>query len=520
MAKVKERVYSVLDIVAMISYMATGIFLNNKVFYNFDEVMWGRIGQDLLRDFSNISRETISWAYEAGVADLWVNHEFLTTMIMGLCNYVAPWLFGVLCCVVIFLLQIVEYTRARKYNFGGHITKIALSCFVFGLLMSMTGYARPVGVNIIIMIMFLRNLHSCIYLNNNKKFGLITESILLVLWACTHGGSYPISLVIVGCLAFEEIINREEKGFINRIKSSVSLKACIVYAITTGALLLFKITRNSILYNFIQHANTEIISEWKSIFELGKNATGSLIFMLCIIIASIVVLIFCTYKGVKSIKKNIGLYILLTGTLVMGIMHMRYLQYYGIIGFSLIARYSGEYKKEKESLRIFADATLIICSILMFSSGLAKTSEQYYNIYDIFNNLRETKTIDYSEEYLDKLTECKGYKLINTNSTLNDFLLENDIKLYFDGRVDNFHEDACSNMYVLINLANKKDKVITELEKVRGTGADFINIRRPYTLNEDDFLKVVRKGLGGKIEIVAKTEEKGYKCIEYLIRLE
>ena len=75
-------------------------------------------------------------------------------------------------------------------------------------------------------------------------------------------------------------------------------------------------------------------------------------------------------------------------------------------------------------------------------------------------------------------------------------------------------------MYVLINLADKKDKVITELEKVRGTGADFINIRRPYTLNEDDFLKVVRKGLGGKIEIVAKTEEKGYKCIEYLIRLE
>lgn len=519
MAKVKERVYSVLDIVAMLFYMAIGIFLNNKVFYNFDEVMWGRIGQDLLRDFSNINRETISWAYEAGVADIWVNHEFLTTMIMGLCNYVAPWLFGLLCCIVIFLLQTVEYTRARKYNFGGHITKIALICFVFGFLMSMTGYARPVGMNIIIMIMFIRNLHSCIYLNN-KKFGLIIESILLVLWACTHGGSYPISLVIIGCLAFEEIINAEEKGFVNRIKSSISLRACIVYVITTGALLLFKITRNSILYNFIQHANTEIISEWKSIFELGKDDIGSLIFMLCIIIASIVVLIFCTYKGVKSIKKNIGLYILLTGTLVMGIIHMRYLQYYGIIGFSLIARYSGELKKEKEILRVFADATLIFCSILMFSSGLAKTSEQYYNIYDIFDNLRETKTIDYNEEYLGKLAECKGYKLINTNSTLNDFLLENNIKLYFDGRVDNFHEDACKNIHALINLDTEADKMVTELAKVIGTGADFINIRRPYNLNEDDFLKVARKGLGGKIEIVAKTEETGYKYIEYLIKLE
>lgn len=519
MDKAKERVYSVLDIVAMLAYMAIGIFLNNKVFYNFDEVMWGRVGQDLLRDFSNINRETISWAYEAGVADIWVNHEFLTTMIMGLCNYVAPWLFGLLCCIVIFLLQIVEYTRARKYNFGGHITKIALSCFVFGFLMSMTGYARPVGMNIIIMIMFLRNLHSCIYLGN-KKFGLIIESILLVLWACTHGGSYPISIVIVGCLAFEEIINNEEKGFINRIKSSISLRACIVYAITTGALLLFKITRNSILYNFIQHANTEIISEWKSVLELGKDDIGSLIFMLCIIIASLVVLIFCTYNGVKSIKKNIGLYILLIGTLVMGIMHMRYLQYYGIIGFSLVARYSGEYKKEKESLRVFADAILMFCSILMFSSGLAKTSEQYYNIYDVYDNLRETKTIEYNDEYLDKLAECRGYKLINTNSCLNDFLIENDIMLYFDGRVDNFHEDACNNIHNLINLDTEADKMVTELAKVRGTGADFINIRRPYNLNEDDFLKVARTGLGGKIEIVAKTEETVYKYTEYLIKLE
>lgn len=519
MAKAKERVYSVLDIVAILSYMAIGIFLNNKVFYNFDEVMWGRIGQDLLRDFSNIGRETISWAYEAGVSDIWINHEFLTTMIMGLCNYVAPWLFGLICCILIFSLQIVEYTKARKYDFGGHITKIALSYFMFGFLMSMTGYARPVGLNIIVMIMFLRNLNSYIYLDGKKR-GLIIESILLVLWACTHGGSYPISLVIIGCLAFEEVINREEKGFINRVKNSKSLRVCIVYAITTGALLLFKITRNSILYNFVQHANTEIIKEWKSLFELGKEDIGTLLFMFCIIIASIVVLVFCTYNGAKSIKKNIGLYILLAGTLVMGILHMRYLQYYGIIGFSLIARYSGELKKEKESLRIFADVTLIVCSIMMFSSGLAKISNQYYNIYDIYDNLRESKTIDYSEEYLDKLTECKGYKLINTNSTLNDFLLEHDIMLYFDGRVDNFHEDACNNIDVLINLANKEDKVINELEKVRGIGADFINIRRPSELNEDDFLKVVRTGLGGKIEIVAKTEETGYKYIEYLIKLE
>ena len=519
MDKAKERVYSVLDIVAMISYMAIGIFMNNKVFYNFDEVMWGRIGQDLLIDFSNIGRETISWAYEAGVADIWVNHEFLTTMIMGLCNYVAPWLFGLICCILIFSLQIVEYTKARKYNFGGHITKIALSCFMFGFLMSMTGYARPVGLNIVVMIMFLRNLNSYIYLDGKKR-GLIIESILLVLWACTHGGSYPISLVIIGCLAFEEVINREEKGFINRVKNSRSLRACIVYGATTVALLLVEITRNSILYNFVQHANTEIIREWKSIFELGKDDIGSLIFMLCIIIASIVVLVFCTCKGTKSIKKNIGLCILLAGTLVMGIKHMRYLQYYGIIGFSLIARYSGEWKKEKESIRLFADATLIVCSILMFSSGLAKTSEQYYNIYDIFDNLKETKTIDYSEEYLDKIAECKGYKLINTNSTLNDFLLENGIKVYFDGRVDNFHEDACNNIYALINLDTEEDKMVDEFEKVRGTGADFINLRRPSKLNEDDFLKVVRTWLGGKIEIVAKTEETGYKYIEYLIKLE
>lgn len=511
-----KRLNNIIDIITVISIMLAAMFISNNCIYAPQTDMWCKIGLSLIDDFSNINRDTISWAYEAGLADIWVNHEFLTTMMMGICSYVTNYFFAVVCYFIFVIIAITEFIKNKKNNVGGNIVYYSLVIMIFARLINLTGFSRPAALAVIIYILFMITLYDI----DKGNYKLIKMAMILILWSCCHGGSYPISLVTLIAFVIEDVIKNKS------LKRTY--KAIIAYLVTTICILIVPITRRSILYNFIQHGNTEEVSEWCSIFNLPSSHFGTIIVTVSIAVATIII-VFKLYRleNIKEFIGNYALWIMLGGTFAMGCLHVRYFQYFGCVGFALIPKYLGKYEDlDMKTLNlsrfviIFSAIALTFCS----NNGIFR---QHKNAYDLLDRQKEIKYSCYDENYMDtflKFAKEDNNRVMNMDQTFDDILINNNIRLFNDGRCDNMYKEPFHNAYAL-TVMNNVDEVEYALRSLRSYGVTLINMKvRNIEVNDtcDERLcdiNWILKNIGGDIEVLCESGGEEYMFNMYLLKI-
>lgn len=511
----REKIKSIekwtwLDMVIMVFTVVTSIFCIEGCIYTIQSDMWCKLGRDLLEDFGNINKETISWAYDAGLADIWVNHEFLTCMMMGACSYVKNYLFAVLCYIAFMIIIAVEFIRNVKENRGGNLVFYILTAVIFSKFATSTGFARPSAMSVLIYLLFIL----CIYdiFNNGWDRKRNAKLILLLdLWACCHGGSYPISIVTIIAFAIEE--------FVNNKKLNNAIKVFITYTVSTGILLIIPITRRSILYNFIQHGNTEEVGEWNNILNLIPKHNTFVLIVLIIVSLCTIVLQFQLHRvrNWKPFLKNCALWIMLGGTLVMGCLHIRYLQYFGCIGLMLIPKYVKQYErigvKMENIMRIAVVAYSLLCT--------------FYSDYNILNQptnaeiLLERQAVDrisYEDEYIEEILKHKDVRLVNLEPAIDDILVNNGIKVFHDCRCDNMYKQPYHDIFILSKMGNENE-VAEALGRLRGYSVEMINM---WVRNDDTNMgniEWIKEKIGGDVEIVAISGDENDRVRAFLLHL-
>ena len=515
--KLKSIDYNlVINTAVLVFVLVAGLFNENGCLYTVQNDMWCKLGRDLLHDFSNINKETLSWAYDAGLANLWVNHEFLTCMLMGACSYVSNYFFAIICYIMFFMIIIVEFIKNIKENRGGNFVFYALTVLIFAKFANVTGFARPSAFGVLIYLVFLLVI-SDIFIKDidNKRF--LSLIVILILWSCCHGGSYPIGAVTIIAFVIEDLVNTK--------KVERAIAVILTYIVTTFGILMVPVTRNSILYNFIQHSNTEEVDEWVSITGLQLSNKLTIFIMVAISIVTIILQYRLHRKdGRKTFLRNIALIIMLSGTFIMGCLHVRYLQYYGCVGLILIPRYVNGYEKLDKKTITLSRIVITLSSLLFMVFLNCNIFKQQKNAYDWIEINKEHGIINYDENFISTLLDCGEYRVINLQSGLDDILVNNDIKLFHDGRCDNMYKEPFHNMYVLYNITfeheDERDNIKNALKSVREYNADILNIRvRNDNKNDFNDINWIMEQIGGNIDIIGVTPSDNMYYSAYLLKI-
>ena len=384
--------------------------------YTFDYETWIALGNHILKDISNIDKELLNWTYDAGLADLWVNHEWLSCVIMALTDRISKTAFGYITYAVFSIIVIVNYLISIKRGRCGNIIRY-IPVTIALMLVNGTGFGRPAALSVIVTALYLMALTNWKCMNDKLRKGLLVS--LLVLWGGIHGGSYPLSLVILICFILTYDCIKYAKEII------------VSWLLATSSMLCVPIMRKSITYCLFYHGNTEYIQEWESAIDFHNIDIQFIVFTLITVIG----ILYQTklHKSTKGkIIDNIGIYILLAGTLIMGIVSVRYSQYFGVISL-ICTPYLAEYDEIKGRENILVSVVTIAILVLC-------TQVPNKNIKDDDEFIKAAVGVELTQEDKEIILSNKDLRVFNS-MIFDSFLVKNGVKTMIDGRIDNLHND-------------------------------------------------------------------------------
>lgn len=407
-----------------IAFLAVAFaFMAPTFIYNIDIALFERYGLEILVG-NGTNKELFNWCYERGFADIWINHEQLSSVMMYLLNKIMPYGYPIFSLVVIVGLTMYNYLKNRtKINIATLVVCLILFKMNFSI-----GLARPATMSTICFMLLMIVL-------NNKKLKEIDRICLLVgiavLWGFSHGGSYPLAILVVALYSLNKIITglsqRSRVLDVNAALDDTYELFTIVGVTIIGSL--NTTFRESISYNFLQHSNTKYITEWAPMYKGHWD----------LLLLTMVVVAYFIYKYRKGkLKVNVYNLVILGGLFVESIQHVRYTQYFAIAMIILIP----QMMEEDNKLKRWHGALIVISSIVALVASIHYYGERVVSneidMYKIAGNIDINKDLD---SVLKEIEREDGELVIAHTSLLEQWLITRGYKVMMDGRVDNLHPD-------------------------------------------------------------------------------
>ena len=422
-------------LIIMVLFMISLSFLC-LCFYQVDpDYLWHIKAGEYMFNNGLIKHDVFSWFMNG---KYWMSHEWLFEIIIfSMKKLFGIYHTGIYCFVCITsLLLFIFFTN--KDNYMKNILYTLIWMFFF-LIICINVQVRPHLISHLLLAISIYLLFDN-YNNDSKKIYFLP--IVSIIWSNVHGGSsnlaYLLCILFLICGLFEFKFKKIEANKISKIQIKrylIVIVLCMIgVCINIHGFKMF-------IYPYLNMMNSTMISNIAEWMPTNLNEPMHYIYFILLLFIigtmlfskkkfefiDIVLLAFCMYLGLKSIRFWFYTYI------IMSFVIFKYV--------------------EKRKMDDYTDLAIVVVSLLFIGLFIFKCNSVFTGNYSFVLNNKDIKAIK----------ECRAERLFNMYDYGGD-LIYNDIPVFIDGRADLYSEGNYSDYLDISYLNSNSVKLIKKYD--------------------------------------------------------